>query len=107
MFRALDAGEGEGEVEVPGGECVYVQGGTVLTRGLAWRQARVGMVGGGTRDVVFMSEVFEEGGGGPLAVRVAEDFVEGLGRFWGVEGHVCVLGQEVGRLSVVLRGAID
>ncbi len=106
MFRALDAGEGEGEKEVPQGEVVYVQEGTVVTRALAWRQAEVGLVGAETRDVLFMSEVLEEeGGGGGLAARVAEDFVDGLRRFWGVEGQACVLGQMDGKLSVGLHSA--
>lgn len=64
-FLALDVGEGEGEgeVELARGEVVYVQGGTVLTRGLAWRQARVGLVGEESRNIIFMSEFLRRRGG--------------------------------------------
>lgn len=105
VFRALDAGDGEGEVEVGKGEVVYVQDGTVLTRGLAWRQARVGLVGEGTTNVIFMSEVLEEGGEGELVASVAADFMDGLRRFWGVEGQVSILGNAEGKLSVGLHSA--
>lgn len=105
VFRALDAGDDEGEVEVGKGEVVYVQDGTVLTRGLAWRQAKVGLVGEGTTNVIFMSEVLEEGGEGELAASVAADFLDGLRTFWGVEGQVCILGAAEGKLSVGLNNA--
>lgn len=98
-FRALGKNEGEEGGE---GELVYVQGGTVLTRQLAWRQAREGLVGRGTRNVFFVSEVFGEGKGGEerVAREVAGEFVEGLKRFFGVDARATVLGEGVGVLDV-------
>ncbi|KAL9599857.1 MAG: hypothetical protein Q9219_003551 [cf. Caloplaca sp. 3 TL-2023] len=106
-FKALDAGEGAEAVQVGEKELVYVQGRTVLTRHLAWRQAAEGLVTEGTRDVVFMSEVFHEGDVGvgeetALTKSVGEDFVRGLRDFFGVEGKVTVLGEGVGVRTAVV-----
>lgn len=78
------------------GELVYVQEGTVLTRHLAWRQALEGLVTEETKDVVFMSEVFNEEDCKkvtPLTKSVADDFVNGLKNFFGVEAQAVILGE--------------
>ncbi len=105
MFKALDAGIEEKEEAVGEGEVVYVQDQTVLTRALAWRQAKVGLVGEGTNNVIFMSEVLEEGENGELAASVAKDFVDGLKKYWGVDGQVSILGNAEGKLSVEVNNA--
>ena len=99
MFKALDADEKADAAKVPEGELVYVQGSTVLTRQLAWRQAREGLVTAGTKDVIFMSEVFGEGVEGTvseLAKGVADDLVDGLKRCFGVDARATVLGEGLG-----------
>lgn len=109
-FKALDAAEEEKPVEVGEGELVYAQGKTVLTRHLAWRQAKEGLVGGKTRNVVFMSEVFHPEGEDVSVVtgltrNVADEFLNGLKSFFGVEGRVFVLGEGVGVWEVGVENA--
>ncbi|KAL8654946.1 MAG: hypothetical protein Q9210_001189 [Variospora velana] len=114
-FRALDAGEGAPAAAVPPGELVYAQGTTVLTRQLAWRQAAEGLVTAATRNVIFVSEVFhggeQEGATGVtpsgLSASVAEDFADGLKRFFGVEAQATVLGKGAGVSSVSVENAFS
>ena len=107
-FRALDKEEGE---EVAEGELVYGLDGTVLTRWLAWRQSREGLVMGETRDVVFVSEVFDDeeevvaGEATGLAEKVREELVGGLREFFGVEAKGTVLGEGIGVTSVGVENA--
>lgn len=102
-FKALDADEGAEAVKTGEGEVVYVQDGTVLTRHLAWRQAREGLVKEETRNVIFVSEVFEEGKTDEpteLARQVAGELVDGIKECFGVESKVSILGAGIGKLDV-------
>jgi DNA/RNA-binding domain of Phe-tRNA-synthetase-like protein len=101
-FLVLDAPEGAEPVPVEEGEISYVQGHTVLTRHLAWRQSLQGLVTGATKDVVFVSEVFNgEVAAQPtqLTKNVLDELVKGLKEFFGVDSTVFVLGPGIGKLS--------
>ena len=107
-FKALDVETDAQPTDVGTGELVYAQGSMVLTRHLAWRQAAQGLVTEKTQHVIFMSEVLDEqnaSGSPELAQRVADDLVDGLHRFFGVEGQVIILGHVGGKLSVGLHSA--
>ena len=97
-FVALDSKSDAAPESVEEGELVYAQGNTVLTRHLAWRQAAQGLVTSETRDVVFVSEILECGKAGEegmdLAKTVANDLVDGLKQFFGVDARAVVLGVE-------------
>jgi DNA/RNA-binding domain of Phe-tRNA-synthetase-like protein len=56
-FLALDADE---PAPVPAGEVAYVQGSTVLTRHLVWRQSKPGLIRHTTTDVVLLCEILAE-----------------------------------------------
>lgn len=114
-FTPLGSILSEGEqpaVHVSEGEVVYVQGGTVLTRHLAWRQGAEALVTKETRDVIFMCEVFHDDGKEEIGDRVTEltrsvveEFVNGLKLFFGVEARVAVLGEGIGLRSVEVENA--
>ncbi|KAL8941029.1 MAG: hypothetical protein Q9216_002475 [Gyalolechia sp. 2 TL-2023] len=108
-FKALDAGSDESAAPVAEGELVYVQDSTVLTRHLAWRQAAEGLVTEATRNVIFMSEVFngDEDMTGPtkLTKSVADEFVNGLKEFFGVEARATILGERLSRWTVEVENA--
>lgn len=107
-FKALDAGADAEAVAVGEGEVVYAQDATVLTRHLAWRQAKEGLVKEETRNVFFMSEIFDEREATAptrLAKQVAEELVQGLGKFFGVESEVTILGQGIGTLEADVENA--
>ncbi|KAI4261361.1 MAG: hypothetical protein L6R42_003438 [Xanthoria sp. 1 TBL-2021] len=108
-FRPLDAKSDDPPVPVTKGELVYVQDGTVLTRHLAWRQAVEALVTEETKNVIFMSEVFndEEATATPtgLAASVAEDLVNGLKLFFGVEARATFLGEGIGVRTVEVENA--
>ena len=107
-FKALDADEEAKAVNIPAGELVYAQDTTVLTRHLAWRQAAEGLVNEKTHSVVIVSEVLsdpQDQKSIKLAEEVADDFIDGLRRFFGVEGTATILGEPVNRLSVELNNA--
>ena len=92
-------------MEVPEKELVYVQGSTVLTRHLAWRQAAQGLVTDRTRDVVFVSEVFNEQESDQpteLAEAVASELLDGLTEIFGTKGSGTILGKAIGKLSAEL-----
>ena len=92
----------------PAGEVSYVQGNTVLTRQLAWLQAKQGLVTETTESVIFMSEVFgDEVRDTPseLAKNVADDLVAGLKDFFGVEGRATILGEGLGMRDVRVENA--
>ena len=107
--KALDAEtDAEPLLLVGIGELVYAQGMTVLTRHLAWRQVAQGLVTEKTQNVIFMSEVFNEQNeprSTELTRRVADDLVNGLRLFFGVEGQVIVLGHAVEKLSIKVHNA--
>ena len=89
--KALDAETDAEPILVGIGELVYAQGMTVPTRHLAWRQVAQGLVTEKTQNVIFMSEVFNEQNeprSTELTRRVADDLVNGLRLFFGVEGQV-------------------
>jgi DNA/RNA-binding domain of Phe-tRNA-synthetase-like protein len=101
-FLALDAPEGAAPVDVEKGELSYVQGSTVLTRHLAWRQSLQGLVTGETKEVIFMSEVFnEEVTEQPtqLTNKVLEELKGGLQQCFGVDSTAFVLGNSIRNLS--------
>lgn len=106
-FKLFD--EGDTKIKaVPAGEVSYVQGNTVLTRQLAWRQAEEGLVSQKTENVIFMSEVFgDEVRDTPneLAKNVADDLVGGLKDFFGVEGRTTILGEGLGVRDVRVENA--
>ena len=107
-FRALDGGADAQSVKVGKGEVVYVQDSTVLTRHLAWRQAVEGLVQEQTRNVLFVSEVFnEEKATEPteLTKQVVGELVDGLKHFFGVEAHVAVLGDGLRKLETSVENA--
>ena len=108
-FVPLDAPDAEpGKVDAK--EIVYVQGATVLTRHLAWRQSAQALVTAETMDIVFMSEVFhddtEVGSDGhpyELAKSVANSLQDGLKDFFGLESsRVEYLGKSTGKLEMDL-----
>ena len=85
-FQALDAAQPE---PVPAGEVAYAAGAVVVTRQLMWRQARQGLVGGGTRRALFVSELLPADG--ELALPVAADLAGGLRELFGAEVETAVL----------------
>ena len=108
VFKALDAEADAEPISIGTGEVVYAQGTMVLTRHLAWRQATQTLVTDKTRDVIFMSEVFnEEEASEPteLARNVAEDLVDGLREYFGVEAEASVLGDGIQKLRVHIHSA--
>ncbi|KAL9614961.1 MAG: hypothetical protein Q9167_000603 [Letrouitia subvulpina] len=108
-FKALDARPNETEKPVAEGELVYVQEKTVLTRHLAWRQAAEALITEKTKNVIFMSEIFNEEGPTAtptkLAASVADEFVHGLKDFFGVEGRVTFLGHGIGSWSAEVENS--
>ena len=105
LFKALDA-ETDAELTSVGiGELVYVQGTKVLTRHLAWRQAAQGLFTEKTQNIIIISEVFnekDEPEPTELTRRVADDLVDGLRQYFGVEGQVTFLGHGIEKLNVTL-----
>lgn len=108
-FKALDAGTDEPATPVAPGELVYVQGTTVLTRHLAWRQAAEALVTEGTKNVILMSEVFnvDEATTVPtkLTRSVADELVHGLKDFFGVDARATILGEGLGAWTVEVENA--
>lgn len=86
-FLALDASEPE---EVPSGEVAYADGSTILTRHFVWRQARTGLIGRETRDIILISEVLGDLEDG-VAEAVLRDFKDGLKDYFGVDSHAFLL----------------
>jgi DNA/RNA-binding domain of Phe-tRNA-synthetase-like protein len=105
-FQALDAAPDAEPLSTPSGEISYVRGNIVLTRHLAWRQSSQGLVQKGTRNVVFVSEIFNESDSSEvseLAREVEADLVDGLRDLFGVtEFSKNILGQGLDRLSTSL-----
>ncbi|KAK7733903.1 hypothetical protein SLS53_008053 [Cytospora paraplurivora] len=104
-FVPLDAPDSE-PAKVDSKEILYVQDNVVLTRHLAWRQSAQALVTENSTDVMFMSEVFNEGNVGSepteLTRSVAQSLQDGLKELFGVDGQVTVLGKSVGKLEVDL-----
>jgi DNA/RNA-binding domain of Phe-tRNA-synthetase-like protein len=86
-FLALDASEPE---EVPSGEVAYADGSTILTRHFVWRQARTGLIGRETRDIILISEVLGDLEDG-VAEAVLRDFQDGLKDYFGVDSRAFLL----------------
>jgi DNA/RNA-binding domain of Phe-tRNA-synthetase-like protein len=80
QFVTLDA---TAPVAVPPGEVAYANGHTILTRHFVWRQARTGLIGAATRNVVLVSEVLGEAGA-EVASAVLADLRDGLRHNFGV-----------------------
>ncbi|KAL9586792.1 MAG: hypothetical protein Q9212_000678 [Teloschistes hypoglaucus] len=108
-FKALDAKPDETAAPVAAGELVYVQDTTVLTRHLAWRQAAEALVTEKTKNVILMSEVFNEDAATAtptkLTTSVADEFVRGLKDFFGVEAKATVLGEASGERTTEVENA--
>jgi len=95
-FLALNAPADSKPDCITDGELLYVQGTTVLTRHLAWRQSSQALVSDVTKDVVFVSEILNDKpqlGSSDLARRVAREFTVGLKEFFGVESKFEILGE--------------
>lgn len=105
-FLALDAGSNSSPVDVASGELAYTRGNLVLTRHLAWRQSIQGLVKAETKNVVFVSEIFNErvcADVTALATEVERSLVEGLKTYFDVEASVhTVLGSGLAKLSTTL-----
>lgn len=106
-FVPLDAADNAQPGSPDKGEILYVQGNTVLTRHLAWRQSRQALVTDDSDEVMFMSEVLNEGAVGTepteLSRAVANSLQEGLREFFGVESKVAYLGKSLGELQTTLE----
>jgi DNA/RNA-binding domain of Phe-tRNA-synthetase-like protein len=102
-FVPLDAAADSQPENVDKGEILYGQGNNVLTRHMAWRQSKQALVTDESTEVMFMSEVINEGevGAEPteLSRAIAKSLQDGLQDFFGVESTVAVLGQSVGQLE--------
>lgn len=105
-FVPLDAPADAQPGKVDKGEILYAQGNTVLTRHFAWRQSKQALVTDESTEVMFMSEVFNEGEVGTeptqLSQAVAKSLQDGLREFFGVESTVIYLGRSLGGLEVAL-----
>ncbi|KAF2124464.1 hypothetical protein P153DRAFT_435204 [Dothidotthia symphoricarpi CBS 119687] len=105
-FLALDVAPDSDPVLIPPGEISYARGNIILTRHLAWRQSSQGLVQEGTRDVVIVSEIFNEQDSpeaSELAKAVKTDLVNGLRDFFDVaEPLKSILGQGLDSLSTPL-----
>lgn len=104
-FVPLDTPDAE-PAKVDTKEILYAQGTTVLTRHLAWRQSAQALVTDGSKDVMFMSEVFHESevGSEPseLAKSVASSLQKGLKELFDVDSSVEYLGKSLGKLETDL-----
>ena len=103
MFLGLEACDGAEPAPVGERELAYALDNVVLTRHLAWRQALSGLVTSKTKDVIFVSEIFNEKEANEpteLARSVANDLVDGLDEFFGVKANATFLGLGLGKLSV-------
>ncbi|OGE50837.1 hypothetical protein PENARI_c015G06139 [Penicillium arizonense] len=102
-FVPLDAAADAQPGNVDKGEILYAQGNTVLTRHMAWRQSKQALVTGESTEVMFMSEVINEGevGAEPteLSRAIAKSLQDGIWDFFGVESTVAFLGQSLGQLE--------
>jgi len=77
-FLALDSKESS---SVLPGEIGYVYGNEVITRHVAWKQGRFGLIQPETTAVVLMSEIIG-GVDDSVAKQVEKDFVQGLKQFF-------------------------
>ncbi|KAH8193802.1 hypothetical protein TruAng_012035 [Truncatella angustata] len=104
-FVPLDAPDAP-PAKVDAKEILYAQGPTVLTRHLAWRQSAQALVTAESKEVMFMSEVFNDGevGSEPseLAKSVANSLQEGLKQLFDVDSSVEYLGKSLGKLETDL-----
>ncbi|KAH9985938.1 hypothetical protein F4779DRAFT_632466 [Xylariaceae sp. FL0662B] len=104
-FVPLDA-PNSAPSKVDAKEILYVQGSTVLTRHLAWRQSAQALVTAASKNVMFMSEVFHdtEVGNEPseLAKSVASSLQNGLKDLFNVDSSVEYLGKSLGKLDADL-----
>lgn len=89
-FCALD--EEVTEV-IPAGEVSYVDGDIVITRHFVWKQSQHCLLTPRTKKILFVSEIL-----GDLpedtSSKVANDFVNGLKRFFGVDCEAVILDEE-------------
>lgn len=104
-FVPLDAPDAA-PARVDAKEILYAQGSTVLTRHLAWRQSAQALVTDKSKDVMFMSEVFNEGGvetePSELTKSVASSLQNGLKDLFNVDSSVEYLGLSLGKLDADL-----
>jgi DNA/RNA-binding domain of Phe-tRNA-synthetase-like protein len=104
-FVPLDAPDAAPS-KVDAKEIVYVQGSTVLTRHLAWRQSAQALVTAESKNAMFMSEVFHDTAVGDqpsdLAKSVATALQGCLRDFMNVDSQVQYLGKSLGKLEADL-----
>ncbi len=81
IFCALDSDETE---HVPAGEVSYTDGNEIITRHFIWKQSKHCLLRESTKEILFVSEIL---GDIPpeKADDVANDLVNGLKRYFGVE----------------------
>ena len=87
QFTALDQGEA---IIVDPGEVAYASGSTILTRHFMWRQARTGLVGLKSSKIFLISEV-PGIAGKEIAIRLENDFREGLQQMFGVSSQTFII----------------
>lgn len=89
-FQALDS---EAAEAILPGEVSYADGNTVITRHFVWKQSRHTLLAENSSNILFVSEIL-----GQLpaetAEKVADDFVSGLKRYFGVAAEAVILDAE-------------
>lgn len=86
-FTALDA---QAPVPVDAGEVAYASANTVLTRHFMWRQAREALIGPGSRNLFFVSEI--PGVAGEVVARQMEnDIKDGLAKHFSLDCETFVM----------------
>ncbi|OQD88722.1 hypothetical protein PENANT_c003G00411 [Penicillium antarcticum] len=92
IFVPLDAAADEQPGILGNGEILYAQGNIVLTRHMAWLQSKQALATDDSTEVMFMSEVLNEGevGAEPteLSRAIVKSLQDGLRHFFGIESRV-------------------
>lgn len=89
-FQALDEAT---SVPVPPGEVSYAAGSTILTRHFVWRQAKQGLIGPESREVLLVAEILPEVATHTpgIAEAVAGELTSRLDEVFGVSAATAVL----------------
>lgn len=100
-FRALGEAEAAPPLAVPAGEVAYAAGSTVLSRHMAWRQAREAAITPATRSALFVSEILGEieAAAPGLTETVAADLAGLVETCFGVAIQVAVLDEVQPRIA--------
>ncbi|KAJ5306781.1 hypothetical protein N7508_005796 [Penicillium antarcticum] len=106
IFVPLDAAADEQPGILGNGEILYAQGNIVLTRHMAWLQSKQALATDDSTEVMFMSEVLNEGevGAEPteLSRAIVKSLQDGLRHFFGIESRVKYLGKSLGQFETGL-----